>query len=93
MLEGSAALAASASPRRNRRQSEGQTDGPDRQRRCAQLEPLTPGSRKVRPETVKYLPVMFVWANIAGLYFIFMCLHISPMLQHPHYHWAGKRQM
>lgn len=42
---------------------------------------------------MKYLPVIFVWANISGLYFIFMSYHIIPMLQHPHYHWVGQKQV
>jgi len=44
-------------------------------------------------ETAKFLPVLFVWANIFGLYMIFMFFHCLPMLRHPLYHDNGLLQL
>mmetsp|Transcript_49064 Transcript_49064/g.131301 ORF Transcript_49064/g.131301 Transcript_49064/m.131301 type:complete len:356 (-) Transcript_49064:45-1112(-) len=40
-------------------------------------------------EAVKFLPVVFVWANIIGLYLIYTIFHGLPMYRHPHYHNMG----
>jgi len=44
-------------------------------------------------ESAKFLPVVFVWANIIGLYLIFMFFHCLPMLRHPAYHSDGLVQL
>mmetsp|Transcript_16482 Transcript_16482/g.48279 ORF Transcript_16482/g.48279 Transcript_16482/m.48279 type:complete len:369 (+) Transcript_16482:146-1252(+) len=44
-------------------------------------------------ETVKFLPVFFVWANIIGLYLIYMVFHCVPLYQHPHYHSVGVSEL
>jgi len=44
-------------------------------------------------ETVKFLPVFFVWANILGLYLIYTVFHGVPMYEHPHYHYIGMAEL
>jgi len=44
-------------------------------------------------ESAKFLPVVFVWANIIGLYLILMFFHCLPMLRHPAYHSDGLVQL
>jgi len=51
------------------------------------------GNKQRFTETAKFLPVLFVWGNIIGLYLIFMFFHCLPMLRHPDYHSEGMWQL
>mmetsp|Transcript_55626 Transcript_55626/g.143300 ORF Transcript_55626/g.143300 Transcript_55626/m.143300 type:complete len:372 (-) Transcript_55626:57-1172(-) len=58
------------------------------------MEAISSSSKPARfTEGVKFLPVAFVWANIIGLYLIYMSLHALPRYRSVQHHLHGASQI